>query len=272
MRPTPTALFLTSLATLGLLSAHAGAAEVDARPPDKLLLIANGSKLTDDNGGGASLNWLHYFTPDAIFGLGAEHQFIADSSWTFGSMRGSYSVGQPAKRFSIFGEAHLGNGDEDGRDWDYSVYVLGINQSLTSKLSVQLEGREIDIDTSYGNLPKIGLSYLATPRLLLAVSYAKSVSGNLGTELTTARFDYYGRVGSLLMGGATGRADPSVINLEPGSSLPAQDLKQGFIGVGKAFTRGEIQLLGDYLELGGNEKVTLTLSFTAYLGSRGRTQ
>src|SRR5262245_32699332 len=114
MRSTPTALFLTSLATLALLSAQAGAAEVDARPPDKLLLTANGSKLTDDNGGGGSLNYLHYFTPDAIFGLGAEHQFIADSSWTFGSVRGSYSVGQPAKRFSIFGEAHLGNGDEDG--------------------------------------------------------------------------------------------------------------------------------------------------------------
>jgi len=273
MRPPLIACCLSSLATLSLASAHVAAAEVDARPPDRLLFTASGSELIDtDNGdgGGGSLNWLHYFTPDAVFGLGAEHQFIADSSWTFGSVRGSYSAGQPASKFSIFGEMHLGNGDDDGRDFDYSVGVLGINQAIGTKFSLQLETREIDIDTTYGNLPKVGLSYLVSPRLLVAVSYADSVSGNLGTQLTTARFDYFGRIASLFVGGATGRADPSLINLEPGSTLPAQDLKQGFIGIGKAFSRGEVQIVGDYLELGESEKVTLTLTFTAYIGSRGR--
>ena len=54
-----------------------------------------------------------------------------------------------------------------------------------SKFSVQLEARQIDIDTTHGNLPKLGLTYLWTPRLLTNVSYAHSVGGNLGTELTS---------------------------------------------------------------------------------------
>ena len=84
------------------------------------------------------------------------------------------------------------------------------------------------------------------------------------------RLDHYGDVMNFLIGGALGHADPSVVNLQPGLTLPSQDLKQGFIGIGKTFRGGEIQLLGDYLELGESEKVTVVLSFTAYLGSRGR--
>ncbi len=61
-----------------------------------------------DGGGGGSLSWLHYFSPDAIFGLGAEHQFIADSSWSFATARGAWSTGQPPTRFTVFGEVQYG--------------------------------------------------------------------------------------------------------------------------------------------------------------------
>lgn len=251
------------------------AGEVDARPPDRIVLSATGSRLIDvDNGDGSggSLNWLHYFTPDALFGLGAEHQSIGDARWTFGSLRGSFSRGESASKFSLFGEMHRGAGDENERDFTYSVAVLGVSQSLGSKFSVQFEGRQIDIDTTHGNLPKLGLTYVWTPRLLTTVAYAQSVGGNLGTELTTARIDHYGKSFNWLLGGASGRADPAILNLQPGLRLPARDLKQGFVGVGKTFTRGEVQLIGDYLDLGGSEKVTLTLNFTGYIGSRGRTR
>ena len=70
--------------------------------------------------------------------------------------------------------------------------MLGLSQNLTKKFSVQLEGRQIDIDTTHGNLPKLSLTYLWSPRLLSNISYARSVGGNLGTELTAARIDYYG--------------------------------------------------------------------------------
>lgn len=256
------------LCAASIVAAHsAAAAERSARPPDRVILTANGSTLTDtDGGGGGSLGWLHYFTPDALFGVGAEHQVIAESHWTFGSLRAAWGNGQPTSRFGVFGEVHHGRGDDDGRNFDYSIAVLGLSQAFGSKFSMQLEGREIDIDTSHGNLPKLAFSYLWTPRLLTTLSYAHSVGGNLGTELTAGRLDHYGNKVNFVLGGAVGHADPAVLNLEPGLALPARNLKQGFAGIGKTFTRGELLLLGDYLRLADSEKVTVTLSFTAYLG------
>src|SRR4051812_20506382 len=98
-------LLMSAFATV--LAAHAAAgaaaaAEVDARPPDRLTLGANGSRFNDthDQGAGGSLNWLHYLTANAIVGVGAEHQYIEDAKWTFGSLRGSWGRGEPASRFS----------------------------------------------------------------------------------------------------------------------------------------------------------------------------
>jgi hypothetical protein len=272
MRLPLAALCLSSVIAYTLSPARVLAAEVDARPPDKLTLSGTGARLTqiDEDGAGGSLNYLHYFTPDVIVGVGGEHQYIADSQWSFGSLRGVISHGDPQSRFNINAEVNYGNGDENGRDFDYLVAVLGMSQSFGSKFSVQLENRHIDIDTTRGNLPKLGLTYLLTPRLAANVSYADSVGGNLGTQLTTVRLDHYGDAMNFLIGGAAGDADPSVVNLQPGLTLPSQDLKEGFIGFGKTFTHGEVSLLGDYLELGDSEKVTITLSFTAFLGSRGR--
>jgi hypothetical protein len=266
-------LFVLPIAIAGLAPARVLAAEVDARPPDRITLSAQGSTLTDTDGGaGGSLNWLHYFTPGAIIGIGAEHQTIADAKWTFGTVRGSVGFGEPATRFNIYGEVQYGEGDDNGRDFDHRVGVLGISQGLTKKFSVQLEGRQIDIDKSRGNLPKLGLTYVVTPHLLTNVAYAYSVGGNLGTEITTVRIDHYGQYVNFMLGGAFGSADPAVVNLQPGLNLPASSLKEGFIGIGKTFSRGELQLLGDYLELADSEKVTVILSFTAHLGSRGRPQ
>lgn len=272
MRLPLAALCLSSVVATTLAPAGVFAAEIDARPPDRLTLSGSGSRLTeiDEDGAGGSLNYLHYFTPDVLFGVGGEHQTIADSQWTFGSLRGVLGHGDPQSRFNINAEVNYGDGDENGREFDYLVAVLGLSQSFGTKFSVQLENRHIDIDRSQGNLPKLGLTYLLTPRLAANVSYADSVGGNLGTQLTTVRLDHYGNTMNFLIGGAVGEADPSVVNLQPGLTLPSQDLKEGFVGVGKTVSFGEISLLGDYLKLGDSKKVTVTLSFTAFLGSRGR--
>jgi hypothetical protein len=246
-----------------LCTAHA--AEVDARPPDRLIFSANGVRLVDvDDGGGGSANYLHYVTADAMVGLGAEHQFIAESQWTFGSLRGAYGFGAPETKTTVYAELHAGQGDEDGRDFDYGVGVLGVSQALRKNFSLQLETRQIEVDRSTGNLPKLGLTYLWSLQWATNISYAKSVSGNLGTELTSGRIDYYGRPLNVFVGGATGNAAPVVLNLQPGITVPVSNLKQGFAGVSRAFSFGEVQLVGDYLESGDSERITVLLNFTAY--------
>jgi TonB dependent receptor len=251
------------------LPRNAPAAEVDARPPNRLTLTASASRQDDvDDGGTGSLNYLHYLTPNALLGVGVEHQFIEEATLTFGSARAAWGRGEPSSRTTLFGEAHYGDGDDDGREYGYSVFALGINQALTTKLSLELEARDFDIDTTNGVLPKFGVSYLWSPRLLTYIAYAKSVSGNLGTELMTGRIDYFGSYFNLKLGGATGEANPAVLILQPGITLPATQSKQGYMGIGKTFKRGEVLFIADYLETGEVEKVTLTLSFTAYLGAR----
>ena len=261
---------ITLSAMLAVWAQGAFAAEIDARPPDRLTVIANGSTLTDTDGGyGGSLNWLHYFTPDVIFGASAEQQIIADSQFAFGSLRGSWGHGQPSSRFNLYGEVQYGGGDENGRDFNYGVGVLSISQAFSNKFSVQLESRQIDIDTTHGNLPKLGVTYLLSNRVVSNIAYANSVSGNVNTELFTARVDVYGSLVNFIVGGATGEADPVIVN-QPGLELPTRDLREGFIGIGKTFAHSEIQLLADYLELGESEKFTVTLSFTALVGYRGQ--
>lgn len=253
-------------------ASSATAAEIDARPFNKLTLSGSYSTFqdTDDEGGAGSANYLHYFTPDFLAGLGVDHTYVEDSKLTYGSARAAWGRGGPANRFTLIGEYYDGEGDDVGRKFDYQVAVLGISQSITSKLSIQLEGREIDIDTTNGNLPKLGVTYVWSPQFVTNVSYAKSVSGNLGTELTSARIDYYGKHINVLLGGSSGTANPAVLVLQPGIVLPASQSKEGFFGLSKVFKHGEITLLGDYLEVSESEKITVTLSFTAYLGSRAR--
>jgi hypothetical protein len=265
-------LFVASMVAC-CTSAPLSAAEVDTRPPHKLIVTAMGARLVDvDTGYGGSLGYLHYFTPDVIGGIGVEHQEIAGSEWQFGSLRGAFGFGDPSTKTTLFGEAHQGKGeDETNRDFDYGVYVLGVSQSFTPKFSVQLESRQIEVDRSHGNLPKLGVTYVWTPQFVTNVAYANSVGGNIGTELTSARVDYYGSLLHVFFGGATGTADPIVLNLQPGVILPVSDVDEGFIGIGKSFPRGELTLLGDYLKSGDSEKYTVTLSFTAYIGARGGT-
>jgi hypothetical protein len=268
MRLALTALCLTSIAAV----APATAAEIDARPPDKLSLSGSRSNFRDSDadGGGGALSYLHYFTPNAIGGAGVDHTFVEDTKLTYGSLRGAWGRGEASSRFNVLAEAYYGEGDDVGRKFDYRVGVLGISQALTSKLSVQLETKQFEIDTTDGNLPKLGLTYVWTPRFVTNVSYAKSVSGNLGTELTSGRADYYGKYINWLAGGSTGTANPAVLVPLPGVIVPPTHSTQGFLGIGKTFKRGELQLLGDYLKVSDSEKITVTLTFTAFLGSRGQ--
>ncbi|MDB6011638.1 MAG: hypothetical protein JWL65_3888 [Gammaproteobacteria bacterium] len=254
------------------MTAHPARAQGSPAGDDRLILGANGSTLTGGSGGGGgAVTWLHDFGAGTLAGVGAEHQAIANSHWTLGSVIGAVTLGaESGPRTSFSGELHEGSGDIARRSFNYSLAVLGASRTLTKELSVQLEDRQIDIDTTHGNLPKLGLTYAWTRRFQTSLAYAHSVGGNLGTELTTARIDIFGARASFLAGGATGHATPAVVNLQTGlEQPPALSLKQVFVGVFKPFSRANLQLVLDYLDLAGNKRTTLTLTCTLPLGGRG---
>jgi hypothetical protein len=237
---------------------------------DRLILTAQGSSLTGTNGGGGGgeIAWAHTFSQGTTASVAGDYQAIAGSHWEFGSLTGSIGWGSAATRWTAYGEAHVGSGNTGTHPFDYNVYVAGVSGTFSGRYTVQLETRQIDIDTSHGNLPKIGLAVLATRRLLASVSYAKSVSGNLDTDLVTARLDHYGTTLNWLAGIAGGHAAPAVVNINTGATGPAPRLREGFAGIVRAWPRTELSLLADYLDLSNSlatsKRVTITLSCTLH--------
>ena len=240
-----------------------------AATDDRLVFSANGSTLSGDHGGGgAAATWLRQFAGCSLVGLGAEYQTIYNSHWTLGNFDGALALGGESAKTSLYAEAHLGSGDTAGEPFHYTNVAGGIITTPVHWLSVQLEERYIDIQPSRGNLPKLGLAFHVSPTLLASVSYAQSFGGNLDTKLGTARLDYAGASFSWLLGGAYGPVAPRVLNLIGATVGPAKTLKEGFIGAGKSFGRTDWQLIGDYQDLEGFKRTTITLNCTVHLGTR----
>jgi hypothetical protein len=239
---------------------------------DRIALSAQGSSLTGTSGGGGgSVGWLHNFDADSLAAVAVEHQVIANAHWTFGSLSGSWSRGSGDERHSIYGEAHEGAGDDGPHAFHYSIVAAGVIGTYFHRLSAQLEDRRIDIERTHGNLPKVGLSYLWNPHYLTSVSYAYTVSGNLGTHLTSARIDKYGSSLNLLAGVSFGQASPAVLNLQTGIVSPGRTLKEGYVGVSKPLShlRSELTLVADYLDLSGSKRATVTLNYIFHVGGAG---
>jgi hypothetical protein len=166
---------IAAAAVAGLLvpacALHAAPSTVD----DRILLGANGESLTNTSGGGGGfIGWLHNFDADTLAGVGVEHQALANAHWTFGSLNGSYSIGQGDQRYSFYGEAHEGGGNSGARALNYHIEAVGVAGTYFHKLSVLIEDRQFYVDTVSGNLPKLGVSYLWNPHLQTGLSYSYS--------------------------------------------------------------------------------------------------
>lgn len=243
---------------------------------DRISVIGNGSTLTGTSGGGGgSLGWLHNFDADTLVAFGAEHQKLGDAQWTFGSLSGALTRGLGDGRYTFSAEAHEGAGDDGPHALHYHIEAVGVTGTYFHRLSLQLEAKRIDVETTHGNLPKAAISYLWTQHWQTSVSYAASAGGNLGTHLTTVRIDRYSPVVNLLAGGTYGQASPTIFTL--GIVTPGHILKEGFVGASRTFARRtDVLLTADYLQLSGghddrvfpvSRRVTLTLSFMVRLGS-----
>jgi hypothetical protein len=276
MKPSAT----TGLLFISMLAGSAWAAE-SAPTANRLTFMVSGAslsgfedvsgvRLSGDDGGGASVGLLHNFNADAIAGVAAEHQVLGDAHWTFGTLTLAYGRGQAGSRSNFYLEARKGSGEDDAHSFSYSMYTVGLIQGLTRQLSLQIEDKQVDIDTTHGNLPKLGLQFLWSPKLLTSVAYTHSVSPDLGTRLWSARADYYGKRANLLVGGATGKATPAVFDLQTGVTIPGLTTHEVFLGVTKPFSRMEVTLLGDYIELAGIKRFTVTLNGTVRLGGTAR--
>lgn len=265
----PAARLLGAATLLGAVLSAGYAPGAAAEPDDRLLFSGNGAWLTGDHGGGgASASWLRLFDSGSLIGVGAEYDTIYNSHWTLGNLNGALTVKPWDVKTSLYGEAHLGAGYTAQEYFRYTNAAAGFISALTPWLSLQLEERYIDIQPNYGNLPKLVLSFRLAPKVLASVSYAQSFGGNLDTKLGTARLDYAGARLNWLIGGAYGPVAPRVLNFIGAFPGGVKTLREGFIGLGKTFGRTDLQLIGDYQDLEGFKRTTITLNCTVHLGAR----
>jgi hypothetical protein len=240
---------------------------------DRIALSADGATLTNSNGGGgASAAWLHNFDAQTLAGVAVEHQSLANSQWTFGSLNGSMTRGDADARYSLYGEVHEGAGDDGSKPFRYEIEAVGVFGTYYKKFSAQLEERRIDVLESHGYLPKVGIAYQWDPHLATSVSFADTVDGNLGTRLTTVRIDAAESGLNYLAGAAFGQASPAVLN-EGGINLPGSTLREGYLGATKSFSalRGDLGLVVDYIDLfkshiTDSKHVTVTLNYIFHVG------
>lgn len=261
---------------LAPLSVHAAPSTVD----DRIAVSANGESLTGTSGGGGgSLTWLHNFNADALAGVGVEHQALANAHWTFGSLNGNYTFGPADQRYSVYGEAKEGGGNNGARSINYHVEALGVVGTYFHRLSVLLETRQFYVDTVSGNLPKLGVSYLWSPHFQTSLSYAYSAGGNLGTRLTTGRFDVYEPAINFLGGFSFGQATAAVVSVVPGTlaptNVPGTRLKEGYVGATLPLPRlrSDVSLIVDYQNLSSplvsSKRVQGTLNYIFHIGHHG---
>lgn len=230
---------------------------------DRLLLSADGDWLTGGSGGGgATALWSHTLAPQETINAGAEYEQVANAHWTNGILSGSFGLGSGTPATTLYFDAHEGAGDLAQRGFHYSVITAGLLHPATDWLTVQLEERRIDVDTSHGNLPKLGLLFRVAQPLLVSVSFADTAGGNLGTRLTTLRADYTSTGLNALGGVAYGQAAPAVLNLIGQIVQPAPTLREVFAGLGTSVGRTAWQLVADYTDLSGFKRTTVTLSCT----------
>jgi len=270
---------LFALAAAWLAPHCSDAVEAAAAPPaapsapsvNSLVISADGSTLTDaSGGGGGSLTWLHDFS-SGVLGVGGEYQRLAGAHWQFGSLSGSVSTGDTSARWTFSADGHFGDGEipvyQGMHHFNYDVEGADVTGTFGGKLTLQVEGRQYDIDTTHGTLPKAALGYLWTPHVQTTISYARSVDGNLDSELETARIDLFGHAVNGLIGVAAGHVAPRIVNIYTGATGAAPQLREGYVGLSKAFGRTDWSILGDYLKVAGEKRITLTIVCTLHGGS-----
>ncbi|MFL6602673.1 MAG: hypothetical protein ACJ8R9_15250 [Steroidobacteraceae bacterium] len=268
---------------------HAAPSTVD----DRIALSANGSSLTGTGGGGgASAGWLHNFDADTLLGVAAQYQALSVSHWAFASLSGAVTRGPGDQRYTLYGQADEGAGRNGPNAFKYRIEGLGVTGTYFHRFSATLEDKQVNVESTHGNLPKLQLAYLWNPRIQTTVGHQHSFGGNLGTRLTTARIDVYASQLSFLAGGAFGQAAPALLGQvvtqqgpQGNITLAPHDLREGYVGIVKSFPqlRSELTLIADYQRLSGGEGMvgnvtvltsvstrwTGTLNYVFHIGHHG---
>ena len=230
---------------------------------DRLIVSAEAATLSGAHGGGGgSGTWVEDLTK-GVAALGADYETLGNSHWAYAELLAGFFSGTG----SYYIEVDRGAGDsslaEGNRHFIYRVTAGGAGSTIGDHASVELETRQIDVDSAHGNLPKATFGYEWRPELRTSVAYAHSVTGNLGTEIASLGVQAGRDVRDndrviWLVGGAFGRVSPPVVNVE--STQPAGQYRQGYVGASNKLFGLRWSVTIDYLTVSGSKRAMLTVT------------
>jgi hypothetical protein len=256
-------------------AAETAAADASALAPapapadQRVMTSGEWSSLTGGiHGGGGAAAWLGSPWPGVQASVGGDYHALGSANWSYASLAAALTGTGAGPHTTLLAEVHEGSGRDAGRSFDYSIVAAGLSRPVLGGLTLQVEDRQIDVETTHANLPKLTATLLVNPHWLAAVAYAHTVGGNIRSDFVSTRVDYQGPDAGLFAGAAAGHAAPAVVILlgAPGTN---STLHEAFAGGSRSLGRADLLLVFDYMRLGAITRVTVTAACTVHLGHRG---
>ena len=181
---------------------------------------------TDDQGGGASLEWHRPLAGNRHLLAGAFAFTMSESQWQYARL--GYVAPLPGKLTATFG-ADLGNGSTEGRGFDYRIIRGSLRRPFPgTRFAAEGEIQHLVVDTVHGMMLK-GALLASFTALDATLGYHTTVSGNLDARYVSGRVDVPRGSRKVLAGFASGRSQPDVRQLA--ISPESSDSLEMFVGV-----------------------------------------
>jgi hypothetical protein len=259
----------------GASTADTAAADASALVPapaaadQRVIISGEWASLTGGiHGGGGAATWVGSPWPGVIASAGGDYHTLGDANWSYGSLAAAVTGTGAGPHTTFLADVHEGSGTEPLRSFNYSIVAAGLSRPVLDRLTLQVEDRQIDVDTSHLNLPKLTATWLVNHRWLGALAYAHAVGGNLHSDYVLARVDYQGPQAGFFAGAAAGRTAPIVLNLPVGVAAINSTLREAFAGASRSVGHVDLLLVGDYVQFGAITRFTVTAACTVHLGRR----
>jgi hypothetical protein len=234
-----------------------------AHAQDAVVVSVNADHLRGGNGGGTSALWV---APRAAGTLVAGATFLSlpGTHWAFATLGGTHPV---SARTTLNAEANFGGGSDDRGGFGYLLLRAGVTRELLAKkVYAEAEWLQIDVARQQEGLARLGATWLPAPGLALRASLYRSLTGDGGTTLVTARADYALPRVSLLGGVSGGTANPALLQQ---SGTPSTRIREVFGGVAFGGER-RWTIVANAISAGGERRQRLTVSCRLPLSKRVR--
>lgn len=253
---------LTALGLAFPLAAHAQAPIGSSKKTergDTVFVSLQGIDATAGGGGGASLEWLHAFSPEKTLNLGLSSFSVGGTRWSYGRAGATW---RPFSRTSLHAEADLGSGRESGANFAYRVVRGSVaGEVIEKRLVLEIEDQYIDVRPATGNTIRVAAAVFAGGSLTTRVGVLTSTSGNLGTRALTARIDLERDRWTVFGGLSAGRSQPSVLALIPNAGGQVETSREFFCGTAVRVGRQQVTVAFDLLELSRSRRGSLVLGW-----------